>query len=248
MISIPAISLLCTLIAAPSISTVGELYQEGRFTEARLHLEKITPTKANAPDLLLYKGLLENDGTKAVAYLEKLLAEYPKSSHRYKARFSIAQQQFLEQSYKDALGSLRIIIKAGPESAHYAIACLWIARCYEALNDTTKAITWYERVDSESDSLSFNRAQESLSMLKRAKSIFSIQIGSFQSKESAHDLAALYAEKGYETWLATTQKENTKYYKVLIGEFDSREMAEGFLELFSQKEDITYWIVKVRRL
>jgi tetratricopeptide (TPR) repeat protein len=247
---IATVCLIASLVASPSqdIVTLEQLYQEGRFFEARSLLSKITPTKANAPDLLLYMGLLEANAEKSIAYFEKLIAEYPKSPNRFRARFTIAQHQFLKESYEAAISSLQHIIKAKEDSGFHALSCFWTARCYEALHDTSRAISWYEKVDEQSDSLSFSLAMDALKILKRAKSIFSIQIGSFKSKESARELAESFAEKGYETWLATTQKDGEKYYKVLIGEFDSREMAEGFLELFSEKETITYWIVKVRKL
>ena len=249
MMIIATISLFLALTATSpnDITTVRELYQEGRFSEAQTKLKKITPTKINVSDLLLYKGLLEINAEKAIGYLRKLISDYPKSEHQHQARFVIAQHQFLQESYKHAISSFKHIIDAGKESGYHATSCLWVARCYEALYDTTKAISWCEKVE-ESDSISYSIAIETLTTLKRAKSIYSIQIGSFQSKESAHELAAAYAEKGFETWLATTKKDGVKYYKVLIGEFDSREMAKGFLELFGEKENITFWIVKVRRL
>lgn len=250
MMLIIRIGIVLALNATPNqdITTVKELYREGRFAEARAKLNEITPTKSLAADLLLYHGLLELDAKKARAYLEKLIADHPESRQQYRARFIIAQLQFIEESYKETLASLRYILKAGIETGYHSPSCFWMGRCYEALSDTAKAISWYERVDEASDPASWPLAAEALKHLKKARSIYSVQIGSFKSKESAHELAATYAEKGYETWLATTQKEDTKYYKVLIGEFDSREMAEGFLELFAEKESITYWIVKVRRL
>jgi tetratricopeptide (TPR) repeat protein len=250
MMILPTISLFLALSTAPlqSIAIVKELYHEGRFAEARAKLNEITPSQTNSVDLLLYKGLLETDAGKAITYLKKLISDYPETEYQHEARFAIAQHQFLQESYKDATSSLRPIIEAGKESGYHSLSCLWMARCYEARYDTMNAIAWYERIDAQSDSISYSIAIDALKTLKRAKSIYSIQIGSFQSKESAHELAALYAEKGYETWLATTHKEGVKYYKVLIGEFDSREMAEGFLELFTEKESVTHWIVKVRRL
>lgn len=249
MMIIATISLCLALTATPpnDITTVRELYQEGRFSEAQAKLKKIAPTKTNVADLLLYKGLLEINAEKAIGYLKKIISDYPKSEYQHQARFAIAQHQFLQESYKNAISSFEHIIDAGRESGYHATSCLWVARCYEALYDTMKAISWYEKVE-ESDSISYSIAIETLTTLTRAKSIYSIQIGSFQSKESAHELAATYAEKGYETWLATTKKDGVKYYKVLIGEFDSREMAKGFLELFTEKENVTFWIVKVRRL
>lgn len=247
---IAAFSLLIALVSAPTndIASVKELYQEGRFFEAKIKLKKVTPTKSNAADVLLYRALLESDAEKSKAYLEKLLSDYPKSENRYQAHLCIAQHHYINESYKDALSSLKHITDDEKATALHSISYLWAARCYEALFDTAKAIACYERIDEESDSTSYDLAMDALKSLRKTKSIFSIQIGSFQNRESAHELAAQYAEKGYETWLATTHKDGSKYYKVLIGEFDSREMAEGFLELFTEKESISHWIVKVRRL
>jgi tetratricopeptide (TPR) repeat protein len=229
------------------IGSVEELYREGRFPEAQAKLVTIAPTKENVVELLLYKGLLENDAEKSIASLRKILNDYPQSKYQCQVLYTIALHEFLKESYKKAISCLEEITRSKERSEYYDISCLWIARCHDALHDTTKALHWYGKVE-EGDSASYAVAQEALKALAKENSIYSIQIGSFQNRESAQNLAASYAEKGYETWLATTQKDGVKYYKVLIGEFDSKDMAKGFLELFTEKENATFWIIKIKRL
>ncbi len=240
---------LCLLFSTSEkhLLIVRELYEEGRFQEARQKLKEIAPSSAPIDEILLYKGLLEQDAHKSVTHFQFIIKDYPQSKHRLRALFLISQYHFLNKSYKKAISAFKKIVTSDSEAPYSGQICIWIALSYEALNDTTRSIVWYTKVNS-ADSISYSSAQKALSNLKKLKSIYSIQIGSFQNKESASTLIEMYSTKGYRTWLATTKQEGIKYYKVLIGEFDNKEKATGFSKLFKQKEDIQFWIVKIRKL
>ena len=230
----------------PDIAEVKVLYDEGRFREAIEKLDRITATQKTGDKILLYRGLLEEDAEKSIAFFKEIVVKYPQSGYCNYALYLISQYEFLQGSYKRALSTLKRIIISFPESKYYRPSCLWIASSYEALKDTTNAIKWYKRIE-KSDTVTLSIAKEALSRLSRKKSIYSIQIGSFKNIESAKNLVASFSEKGYDTWLAITRKEGIKYYKVLIGEFKSKDAAFGFSKLFGEKEKISLWIVKIKK-
>lgn len=231
----------------PDIGNVKELYNEGRFKEAKVKLVKINGNDENVDEILLYRGLLEEDAEKSISFFKEIVVKYPQSDYCDHALYSISQYEFLQGSYKRALSTLKRIMLSFPESKYYRPSCLWIASSYEALKDTTNAVKWYKRI-GKSDTVMFSIAKEALSRLSRKKSIYSIQIGSFKNRKSAKNLVASFSEKGYDSWLAVTQKEGIKHYKVLIGEFKSKDAALGFSKLFSEKEKIPLWIVKIKRI
>ncbi|MCK4234081.1 SPOR domain-containing protein [candidate division WOR-3 bacterium] len=229
------------------IEQVKELYNEGRFNDARIKLEKITPNHKIDDEVLLYKGLLEEDAEKSLSFYKKIIFDYPKSVFCIDAIYYISQYEFLKGSYEKVITSLRKITSFFPESKYYGLSCFWTASSYEAVGNTTQAILWYKKIEKK-DSTVFFLANKALARLSQVKSIYCIQIGSFKNKESAKDLVFSFNKKGYETWLAATRKNGIKYYKVLIGEFDSKEKAKGFSKLFSEKEKIPFWIVKIKKL
>ncbi|TET17382.1 MAG: tetratricopeptide repeat protein [Candidatus Cloacimonadota bacterium] len=240
---------LCLLFSASEkqLDILRELYEEGRFREAQQKLKEIAPSSSHAAEILLYKGLLAQDARKSITHFQSIIKDYPQSKHRIRALFLLSQYHFLKKSYKKAIAAFKQIVKSETETPYSGQTCIWIALSYEALNDTTRSMAWYMKVNS-ADSISYTIAHKALSNLKELKSIYSIQIGSFQNKESASSLTETYSDKGYRTWLAITKQKGIKYYKVLIGEFDNKEKARGFSKLFKQKEDIQFWIVKIRKL
>lgn len=232
----------------PDIENVKELYEGGKFNEARRELEKIASTDKNRDEILLYKGLLEEDAEKSISFFKKIVDKYPKSLFCDYALYSISQYEYLQGSYKNALSTLKKITTSFPESEYYESSCFWLGASYEALKNSNDAVEWYKKI-SNSDTVMFRIAREAIARLgKKRRSLYSIQIGSFQNRDSAKNLFASFKDKGYETWLATSQKEEIKYYRVLIGEFESKEEAKGFSKLFSEKEKIPYWIVKIKKI
>lgn len=232
----------------PALKEVKELYNEGKFKEARAKIKKINTTDKNGVEILFYKALLAGDAEESVGFFKKILNKYPQSDYSDCALYGVSQYEFLQGSYKDAILTLKSITTSFPESKYYGSSCLWLASSYEALNDTVNAVNWYKKV-SNSDTFTSHIAKEALSGLaKKKRSIYSIQIGFFQNRKSAENLIGSFKEKGYDTWLATTQQEGTKYYRILIGEFESKEKAEGFSKLFSEQEKIPFWIVKIKKL
>ncbi|TES92782.1 MAG: hypothetical protein E3J87_04250 [Candidatus Cloacimonadota bacterium] len=231
----------------PDIENVKELYEGGKFNNARRELEKIPPTDKNRDEILLYKGLLEEDAEKSFSSFKEIVDKYPKSLFCDYALYSISQYEYLQGSYKNAILTLKKITTSFPESEYFESSCFWLASSYEALKNSNDAVCWYKRI-SNSDTVMFRIAKEAISRLSKKRSIYCIQIGSFQNRDSAKNLLASFKEKGYEAWLATSKKEGIKYYRVLIGEFKSKEEAKGFSKLFSEKEKIPYWIVKIKKL
>lgn len=240
--------LIFNLSANPSIDEIETLYEEGRFMEARAELKEIKPDEKNMEAFFLYSALLEENGVKSINLLKKIVNKYPKSIFYNQAIYSIALYEFLQSNYKGVIPRLKRITTLPQRSKYYDASCFWIAASYEALKDTNDALIWYKKI-TDNDSLIFLSAKKEISGLsKTKKSIYSIQIGSFQSRESAKELLSLFKNKGYDSWLATTTKQGNKYYKVLIGKFESKDKANGFTQLFKEREGIPFWIVKIKIL
>ena len=230
--------------ANPDIAEVKALYEEGRFEEAIEKLNTLTVTQTTGDEILLYRGLLEDDAEKSVSYFQEIIDEYPQSIHSDHALFYICQYNFLRGSYQYLISSFKNVIVSISESKYFGPSSFWLASCYEAINDTNMAVKWYRKIHN--DEILFNMARQSISEL--TISIYSVQIGSFQNIGSAKQLLSSFTEKGYDTWLATTQEDGNKYFKILVGEFNSKEKAKGFSKLFNEKEKIPFWIVKIKKL
>jgi tetratricopeptide (TPR) repeat protein len=236
------------LILKPShINDVKRLYEEGRFKDAKKELNNIEEKSKNSDDFLFYSALLEEDGEKSFSYLQELTRKYPESKHYDHAQYSIGLFYFLKEEYSKSVTKLIKIAKSKKESAYKILSFLWIASSYEALNDTTNALIWYKKIPKNSSQV-FHTAQLALKRLAGRRSIYAIQIGSFENSQRAKNFTATFIKKGYDAWLATTQKDGKKYFRVLIGNFTTKEKAKGFSTLFSEKEKIPYWIIKVKKL
>lgn len=242
------ILLSALVILKPSnIYEVKRLYDEGRFKEAKKELSNIEEKSKNSEEYLLYSALLEEDGEKSLTYLQKLTRKYPNSEHYNLAQYTIGLLYYLKEDYSKSVSKLIKIAKSKKESKYKTLSFYWIASSYESLNDTTNALIWYKKIQNNNSHLS-KTAKLSLKRLMGSKSIYSIQIGSFENSESAKNFISTFIKKGYDAWLATTKKDGKKYFRVLIGNFQTKEKAQGFSTLFSEKEKIPYLIIKVKKL
>ncbi len=241
--------MLLALITAQNNNTmanINNLYEEGRFKEAKSKLLEILTDETTEQSLLL-QGLLESDGQKSQLLLTQFVNAFPQSNYLPRALFFIAQYQFLKGKYEKAIQTFKKIRRTASETQYSEKACLWIALCYLALRDKNNAILWHKKIEDKE--LQASNLAKSILVLENKKSrTYSIQTGSFTTKGTALQLLGSLKKKGYDTWLATTKKDGIKFYRVLIGQFDSRQKATGFSKLFSEKENLPFWIVSLKKL
>ena len=77
------------------------------------------------------------------------------------------------------------------------------------------------------------------------RSVYSIKVGSFKSKENADRICKYLKKNRYETYLETvTLNDNSVWYRVTAGQFKTQEEASRFAKIIEEKEKIDTMIVK----
>jgi hypothetical protein len=76
---------------------------------------------------------------------------------------------------------------------------------------------------------------------------FSVQVAAFKDFERANEIHHELLLKGYMVRIEHSKPPEESWYRVFVGEFRSREEAVSFAEGLSQKEELSYIIVRHRK-
>ena len=81
--------------AAPSPAAARDLYERGRYDEARRMLDTLIRQGHSSAEVLYYRGLVEPEAIKAIEdYFDRIIRRYPATEYADRARFKIAQYRY----------------------------------------------------------------------------------------------------------------------------------------------------------
>jgi cell division protein FtsN len=71
---------------------------------------------------------------------------------------------------------------------------------------------------------------------------YTVQVGSFKTKDEALNLKSKLDKKGYQSYITTFDNHNEKWFRVRIGQFKTRDQAESSAKRLKSEEGLTSFI------
>lgn len=246
--------LVFTFIAVPNVfsqSNIAELVRDGDFDEARKLLPSILKANPDDASTLYYQGLLEKNGDKSLEYFEMLLEKHPKSDYADDALMQIGEYQYARGLYVSAERTLLLIPRQYPDSEHVkrAINLLMQSMLVTGKSDTARMyLKIFEKrwgdlaVDVEFPPV-VSSTTEKKSKKDRKKTLFTIQIGAFGSKDNAKKQREVFRGRGYDVKLGNKKVAGNTLHLVWVGKYFSYDEALDAARTLKAKFGVNYGIV-----
>lgn len=222
-----------------------------RYDKALTKFEQflqLKPHDPKIPAVLYYLGLLQPKPQAAKIYYQRVIDGYPQTEWAALSLLNRAKIDYALNDYLEAVSGLNRFIKDYPESEDMPEACYWLGTSYLALHDTvsaekflTELITKFPRnpwairagikvvgkkaipetVVTKSSSI-----PSTIPIPQKLPKLFTIQVGSFQSKNNALALVSKLKKLGYDGEIHEAVVAEQIYYRVRVGSFsDSNDAA-----------------------
>jgi outer membrane protein assembly factor BamD (BamD/ComL family) len=226
---------------------IDRLYRDGKFEEAlgsASRFLKQYPQSPLLPNVLYKAGRLSRDVAAALDLFSQVVVKYPGSSVVDNALFMIAQYHYASGSYGKAQARFQFIVENYKTSDISDAGHWWLSRSYGALGDTVMARVWENKLvqkypNSEYTRIAGSKVPESISNVAYR---FTVQVGSFESRDAATALSSSLANKGYGAYVTMSESSGKVLYKVRVGSFLSREEASGMVKTLKEVEGLSSWI------
>jgi len=132
----PLAVLIGTGAWAGPLEEVRDLFEAGRYGEARVKVEVYLESHPDDPEGLYWRGELEPDARVSQGYYRKLLRLCPEHPLAARARLRTAQYLYVRGKYRAALEQLRRIAEDFPD---HSLALCWAGRALMAAGEPGKA-------------------------------------------------------------------------------------------------------------
>jgi soluble lytic murein transglycosylase len=150
------------------------LKQEGSYLEIQDTMMRLYPESPFAERLLFSLATffeLDQQPTRARDAYRLLAARFPRGEHGQRARWKVPIYYYAEGNYAEALHGFWQYLLAFPEPGSASAPIFWMARCYEKLGDSPRAVYLYGRASAlANDSYYGRRSDEALAAFGRGGS------------------------------------------------------------------------------
>jgi len=232
------------------------LLQEGRFTDARAVIERLTMDGETSDELLYLKALLSLDANTASTLYHRLIEQHPQSVYNDNALFRLAQLNYAQGLYQTSLNSFSRVLEDHPQSSFNIKCYFWIGLCYQAIGQLDSASTYFQLTSDYSQSPDLaNLAKNELNRIQnevietdlpdqsQTSPKYSVQVGAFTNQVNALNNKDFYEKEGYSVRFGSKMKNGRQMYLVLLGSFETREEARKFGELILKKYTLKEYMI-----
>lgn len=160
------------------------------------------------------------------------LTRSAKGEIRDRAYLGLADSNYLDGRYPQALDSAEKLISAAPKSDFVTLGYLKAARASLKLAQWSKANKYLSKIISDfPSSMEYELAKQ----LIQEKHYFTVQVGSFTVRERAQNLVDELKGKSHYAYIVEFQdKDNKKIYRVRVGQLAQLNEAENLKTKLSQ--------------
>lgn len=262
--------LLASCISAGTLGEVLELFEAGRYGEARSKVEAYLRSHPDDPEGLYWMGELEGNARASLRCYERLLRLYPSHPLSSKARLKLAQYLYVKGEYSAALRKLeensdnpslclagRALMALGRhERAREAFLNALSAagspedslRALIGLLDACLLGGLYEEALKYADmAMNVEGAEDWSTLISERASLcrekiegYVVQVGAFQSRAKAEGRCKALREAGYRVLVKEKLVGGKSWYAVWIGPYTTEEEAKKASRAFPEA-----WILKV---
>lgn len=256
-------------IPFPLFSQISEeeilnLLERHELATARERINQTYRQHPNAAVAAYFRAALEEDGETANKYFQEVTTRFRGSVYAERALFRLGQYHFAEGTYNRARQYFTSLIEQYPKSSlasqasyYSAKALVIIGSLPQAREELSRCVekypgTWMAKFAAEDlAKLQFRdsgagRAEKKSEAPepKKVKGVYTIDIGSFNSREKAVSQQAAFSKAGYPTEIKEEPKGRMKIYRVLVGDFADRDRARKFADEIQKKFKVKCHVLK----
>jgi tetratricopeptide (TPR) repeat protein len=235
------------------------LLERHELAIARERINQAYRQNPNSASAAYLHAMIEDEGETANKYFQEVAARFRGTVYAERALFRLGQYHFAEGTYNRARQYFTSLIEQYPQSSlasqssYYAAKSLAIigapagtalpqaqeelARCVEKYPGT-----WIAKFAAEDlaklqqpNAERKEKKTESPPAPKKPQGLYTVEIGSFNSREKAVSQQAIFSKAGYPTEIKEERKGRKMVYKVLAGDFADRDQARKFAEEMQRK-------------
>lgn len=202
---------------ALAAASIDKLFLEGRYKEVVDEASRKIESRSGRTDEVYYlKGLSElklNRFSDARDSFNKILSKYQQSKLTFDAYTGIGDAYFLEGNVNEALRVYNEILVKFPEDRNITVIRDRINDCRSKMGLTEKP--------KPAGNVEYEKTHQEIS------GNFSVQVGSFGSKNNAQKFEKKLRAKGYDSYIDLPVAEHDNLYRVKVGKLQSRQDAEN---------------------
>ncbi|HAF08451.1 MAG: SPOR domain-containing protein [bacterium] len=221
---------------------IKEFYIKSDLSSLKLLLDSLKGKNIEpSSSLYFYIAEISNDITLSLNCYKTVEERYKDSPFYPTTLLRLAKYYSITRDTSKALTYYRKLISL-KEKNLLPYAYLGIIGIYENYADINNSNYWITNFLNEVDSSPFFNyfsLNEKTKHSQVKEKFYSIQIGSFKSKDNADKLYKRYKDKSYDVFIVFEDN----LYKVRIGKFKNEEDARNFMKIFQKAETIPAWIV-----
>jgi len=241
-----------------------KLLERNELATARQRIGQAYRQYPNSAVAAYFYALLEDDAATANKYFQDVAARFRGTVYAERALFRLGQFHFAEGTYNRARQYFTTLIEQYPKSnlasqaGYYAAKSLFIigtlpqareelSRCVEKYPGTWMAKFAAEDLAKLQQPLAERKEKTSQpppSAPKKPKGVYTVDIGSFNSREKAVSQQAVFSKAGYPTEIKEEPQGRKMLYKVLIGDFADRNQARKFADEIQRKFKVKCHVLK----
>jgi len=226
---------------------IDKLYRDGSFEDALAGANRFIkqyPQSPLLPNVLYTAARLSRDVATALDLFSQVIVKFPGSSVVDNALFMIAQYHYASGSYDKAQVRFQFIVENYKTSDISDAAHWWLSRSHRVLGDTVMARIWGAKLVQKYPGSDYARllGPNIPENIPASGHRFTVQVGSFESKDAATALSGSLTKKGYSVYVTMGESSGKILYRVSVGSLLSREEAGGMVKTLKEVEGHSAWI------
>lgn len=227
-----AIVVISSLLYSQDIDEAIRLFNAFQFSRAKEIFSELRKDENNARigEIYYYLGRLSVNPDSAASYYYKVINDHPHSRYGDISYLEIAKINIARKNFVTATSNLEALIKRYPETEYMDEIMFWLGISYISVDNhqrgeeilKTLQQTYPKSVWSE-------RAGNITQKKETTQEYYTVQLGSYRSRENAEKYAVTLRSKGVDVRVVEAQVKGQTYYRVWSGQFLGLEGAREYL-------------------
>lgn len=226
-----AAAVIPCLLFSQDIDEAIRLFNAFQFSRAKEIFNELRKDENHARigEVYYYLGRLSVNPDSAASYYYKVINNHPQSRYADISYLEIAKINIARKNFVTAVSNLDALIKRYPETDYMDEVMFWQGISYISMDD-------YQRGEELLKALQRNypksvwseRAGNITQKKETAQEFYTVQLGSYRSKDNAEKYAVTLRGKGVDVRVVEALVKGQTYYRVWSGQFVSLEGAKEY--------------------
>jgi tetratricopeptide (TPR) repeat protein len=181
-------------------------------------------------EVLYYLGRLSVNPDSAAHYYYSVINRYPNSPYADISYLEIAKINIARKNFVTAIANLDEILKRYPESEYLDEIMFWQGVSYISVGNTDRGESILATLQSNFPKSVWSERASNITQKKESiQEYYTVQLGSYRSKENADGFVASVRKKGVDVRIVEALIKGQTYYRVWAGQFTTLEDAKEYL-------------------